>query len=221
MRGEEYWTSPGGPKGVSLEKCDLGLGPGVIAGAYAQLPRYFADTGKVMDAEMRVIHCMVTLQGHDPAALSKKPFDDGNVTPDATNVVTWIAEQSRGRTIAVPQQHPQEQRAYALGREVFNYRAGPYDFGCVTCHGVDGMRIRTQDLPNLTKPEEALRAFQGWPGYRMTGGRMLTLQWRMTDCFRQQRFPEPGYVSDTIAALLTYLGANANGQVYNGPGIKR
>ena len=31
------------------EQCDLGLGPGVVKGAYVQLPRYFADTGKVME----------------------------------------------------------------------------------------------------------------------------------------------------------------------------
>ena len=26
------------------EQCDMGLGPGKLEGAYAQLPRYFADT---------------------------------------------------------------------------------------------------------------------------------------------------------------------------------
>jgi len=55
----------------------------------------------------------------------------------------------------------------------------------------------------------------------MTGGVMHTLQWRMNDCFRQQRFPAPDYASDTITALLAYLAVNANGQVYKGPGIKR
>ena len=76
-------------------------------------------------------------------------------------------------------------------------------------------------MPKLASKEEAVRAFQGWPGYRMTGGLMHTLQWRMNDCFRQQRFPEPGYASETIADLLTYMGVNANGHVYKGPGIKR
>jgi sulfur-oxidizing protein SoxA len=55
----------------------------------------------------------------------------------------------------------------------------------------------------------------------MTGGLMHTIQWRLNDCFRQQRLPEPGYVSDTLTALLTYLGVNSNGHEYNGPGIKR
>ena len=41
MRGEALWKEARGPKKVSLEKCDLGLGAGKIEGAYAQMPRYF------------------------------------------------------------------------------------------------------------------------------------------------------------------------------------
>ena len=37
MRGEDLWKKPAGPKNVSLEKCDLGLGPGVGSGP-ARLP---------------------------------------------------------------------------------------------------------------------------------------------------------------------------------------
>ena len=67
----------------------------------------------------------------------------------------------------------------------------------------------------------ALRGVQGWPGYRMTGGVMLTSQWRMNDCFRQQRFPEPNYASQAVTNLIAYMTGNANGQMYKGPGIKR
>ncbi len=49
MEGEEIWKKKAGPKNASLEKCDLGLGAGVVKGAYVQLPRYFADAGKVQD----------------------------------------------------------------------------------------------------------------------------------------------------------------------------
>ena len=220
-RGKELWTAKRGPKNASLEQCDLGLGPGLVKGAYVQLPRYFADADKVMDAERRIVHCMATLQGFDAAELAKRPFSTDTQTPDPVVLVTYVAGQSRGMKIAVPQKHPKEREAYEIGREIFFYRAGAYDFACASCHGEDGKRIRTQPLPNLTKPEQAIRGFQGWPGYRMTGGVMHTLQWRMWDCFRQQRFPEPGYASDTVSALLTYLGVNANGHVYKGPGIKR
>jgi sulfur-oxidizing protein SoxA len=220
-KGEELWKAKRGPKNVSLEQCDLGLGPGVLKGAYVRLPRYFADAGQVMDVERRIVYCMVTLQGFKAEDLAKEPFSKGSHTPDPVSLVTYVAGQSRGMTIDIPQKNPKEREAYDIGREIFNFRAGPWDFSCASCHGADGKRIRTQELPNLTSKEDAVRAFQGWPGYRMTGGLMHTLQWRLNDCFRQQRFPEPEYASETIADLLTYMGVNANGHVYKGPGIKR
>jgi L-cysteine S-thiosulfotransferase len=222
LKGEELWKEKRGPKQVSLaETCDLGLGVGVVKGAYVQMPRHFADAGKVMDVERRIVWCMVEKQGFSLAEIAKKPFANDTFTPDATSLVTYVAGQSRNMKIAVPINDAQVKDVYQLGKEVFAFRAGPYDFACATCHGEDSKRIRMQQLPNLAKKEEAIRSYQGWPGYRMTGGVMLTQQWRMNDCFRQQRFPEPKYVSDTVTALLTYMTANANGNVYKGPGIKR
>ena len=48
--GELLWKTPAGPKNATLEKCDLGLGPGVVKGAAAQLPRYFKDSNKVQES---------------------------------------------------------------------------------------------------------------------------------------------------------------------------
>src|SRR5258708_116646 len=59
VAGEALWKKPQGPNNVSLEKCDLGLGPGTLNGAYARLPRYFKDADRVMDLETRLLHCMV------------------------------------------------------------------------------------------------------------------------------------------------------------------
>ena len=68
-RGEALWKTPGGPKNVSLEGCDLGLGPGIVDGAFARLPRYFADADRVMDVETRVLWCMEKLQGFERSKL--------------------------------------------------------------------------------------------------------------------------------------------------------
>jgi len=221
VKGEELWRARRGPNNASLEQCDLGLGPGAVKGAYAQMPRYFADVDRVMDAEARIVHCMITLQGFKVEDLAKQPFSTLTRTPDPVSLVTYVAAQSRGVKIAAPQGHPKERATYETGKAIFFHRAGAFDFSCASCHGMDDKRIRTQPLPNFTKPEQAIRAVQGWPGYRMTGGVMHSLQWRMNDCFRQQRFPEPGYASETVSALLAYLTVNANGHVYRGPGIKR
>jgi sulfur-oxidizing protein SoxA len=222
LKGEELWKAKRGAKNVSLaESCDLGQGIGKIEGAYVQMPRYFADADAVMDAERRIVWCMVEKQGFKFDDIAKKPFANETFTPDATNLVTYVAAHSKNMKIAVPLKDPKVKEAWEIGKEMAAYRAGPYDFSCNTCHGTDGKRIRMQDLPNLATAAGAIKGVQGWPGYRMTGGVQLTHQWRMTDCFRQQRFPAPKYTSDAIAYLLTYMIGNANGQVYKGPGIKR
>ena len=222
MKGEEQWKSKRGPKNVALaESCDLGLGVGKIEGAYVRMPRYFADADAVMDAERRIVWCMVEKQGVKFDDIAKQPFANETFTPDITNLVTYVAGHSRNMKLDVPLKDPKVHEAYEIGKEIAAYRAGPYDFSCNTCHGSDGKRIRMQNLPNLSTPTGAMGGVQGWPGYRMTGGIMLTHQWRMGDCFRQQRFPQPKYASDAVSYLLTYMIGNANGQVYKGPGIKR
>ena len=222
VRGEELWQTKRGPKNASLEQCDLGLGAGVVKGAYAQLPRYFADVDQVMDFEARLVHCMFTLQGFDRAALVKSPFSGaGQRQTDIESITTFVVEQSRGVTIAVPQRHAKERAAFDRGKQLFYMRAGPYDFACSTCHGVDGQRIRLQDLPNFEKPEPAQRAFATWPAYRVSQGALRTMQWRINDCFRQGRWPEPIFISQGTIDLITFLGVKANGGKMDSPAIKR
>lgn len=221
-KGEDLWLAKAGPKQVSLEQCDLGKGPGVLEGAYAELPRYFADTDKVMDAESRIAHCRVTLQGLSPKQAAKKPFG-GRGQPQTTNeaLTAYVVEQSRGVTINLPQIHPKEVAAYQRGEKSFFYAAGPYDFSCATCHAKTGQRIRLQELPNLVEPEAAKKAFATWPAYRVSLGLVKTMQWRMNDCFRQQRFPKLKFGSQTSIDLITYMGVKAKGGTMNAPALKR
>jgi sulfur-oxidizing protein SoxA len=101
-------------------------------------------------------------------------------------------------------------------------RGGPYDFSCATCHGVTGQRIRLQDLPNISgNKADADRAFTTWPAYRVSQGAMRTMQWRLNDCFRQQRWPDLVFLSPTSVDLITFLGVNANGAKMDAPAIKR
>lgn len=222
MRGEDLWKTKRGPKQVSLEQCDLGLGPGVVKGAYARLPRYFADADAVMDFEARLVHCMVTLQGFTLAEATRNPFSGaGQRQTDNEAITAWVVEQSRGAKIDVPNRHPKERAAFDRGKYLFYMRGGPYDFACSTCHGVDNQRIRLQDLPNFEDAKAAQRAFAQWPAYRVSQGALRTMQWRINDCFRQQRFPEPVFVSQTTIDLIHYLGVRASGGTMESPSIKR
>src|SRR5436309_7449109 len=95
-RGEELWKKPRGPKSASLEQCDLGLGAGVVKGAYAQLPKYFADADRVMDLESRLVWCMVNLQGYTEAEAKKVPFGGPGQKADMEALVAYVAAESRG-----------------------------------------------------------------------------------------------------------------------------
>jgi len=221
-RGEELWKAPRGPKKVSFASCDLGLGPGVVKGAYAQLPKYFADAQRVMDLETRLVWCMVNQQGMTQAEATKNAFGNGSQRrSDIEALVAYVTSQSRGITMNVALDEPHVRDMYALGEKMFFFRGGPHDFACATCHGEDGKRIRLQDLPNLTKTEGAQKAYTTWPAYRVSQGELRTFQWRLNDCFRQQRFPELVFGSDASIALTAYLAGRANGAKYDGPAIKR
>src|SRR6218665_194048 len=94
-RGEDLWKQKRGPKNASLEACDLGKGPGVVKGAFVEMPRYFADTGKVQDLESRLVSCMERLQGLNAAEIAKTPFGRGEMA-NVTALATWVAAESKG-----------------------------------------------------------------------------------------------------------------------------
>jgi sulfur-oxidizing protein SoxA len=175
-----------------------------------------------MDLETRLLWCMTTQQGVSEADTRKQLFGSGNDRKsDMEALVAYVTSESRGVPMNVSIAHPKEAQMYRMGEKIFYFRGGPHDFGCVTCHGDDGKRIRLQDLPNLTTREGAQKAYTTWPAYRVSQGEVRTFEWRLYDCFRQQRFPELIYGSDAAIALTLYLARNANGAPFDAPAIKR
>jgi len=218
LRGQELWVTPRGARNVTLERCDLGLGPGRLEGAYAQLPRYFADTGKVQDTESRLVTCMTVLQGFTFEEATRgwhKP------NSDIEALVTYVATQSKGHKIDVRVQHPKEAEMLAIGEEIFWRRSGPLDFSCATCHSLDDRRIRLQDLPNFQVAPSAQSSMVTWPAYRVSQSAVWTMERRLIDCIRQMRWPEPEFLSDAVVAIESYLQSRANGGEMRAPGIKR
>ena len=182
LEGEALWKKPQGPNSVSLEKCDLGMGPGVLKAAYARLPRYFRDADRVMDLETRLLYCMETLQGRSRKEATQRVFGNDDRASEMEYLSAYIAAQSRGVKMAPGTAHPREKEAFELGQRLFFHRAGPWDFSCASCHGEEGKRIRMQDLPVLYKPEAARPVVATWPAYRVSNSQFKTKQWRLNDC---------------------------------------
>ncbi len=221
--GETLWKTKRGTKGVSLEACDLGKGPGVLAGAMAEMPRYFADADKVMDLERRIVWCMENVQGLDTKDIVKKAFSGaGQDNSEMEALASYVSAQSNGMPFKPQLSHPKEKEAFEVGKALFFMRAGPHDFSCETCHGTPGQRIRLQDLPDLSKPtEEGKKAIATWPAYRVSTNSIKTMQHRMADCYRQMRMPKVGFGSDAVTALVTFLVKQAEGGTIDVPALKR
>lgn len=220
LMGEELFRQKRGPKNASLEACDFGLGPGVLKGAHAQLPRYFADTGRVEDLELRLITCMRTLQGLGEDAAPVNAVGDPRM-PDIAKLAAYVASRSNGERLAAPLEHPKELEAYRVGELIFHRRAGAHDFSCATCHTVQGKRIRLQRIAQLTDPKEAQGVFPTWPAYRVAAGDVQTIQFWIAVCYRAMRHPQLRYVSEASIALQVFMAQHANGGRVDAPGTKR
>jgi sulfur-oxidizing protein SoxA len=73
----------------------------------------------------------------------------------------------------------------------------------------------------LYKPEHARPVMATWPAYRVSNSQFKTMQWRLNDCYRQMRMPEPNFASEVTVALTMFLTATGKDEPYRGPGTKR
>jgi sulfur-oxidizing protein SoxA len=78
-----------------------------------------------------------------------------------------------------------------------------------------------QDLPMLRRNPGDGVGFAAWPAYRVLSDELWGMQRRLDDCYRQQRFPFPGYASDVTVSLGVYVGVNSKGAASIAPSNKR
>lgn len=216
--GEELFYQERGPNNASLESCDFGKGPGVLDGAYVELPRYFEDVGKVMDFEQRLVHCMKEIQGfdEDDAAVAQR-HGSGS---DIMQLTTYIAMQSSGMEWQPQNDHPEEKALIAAGEKLFFRRGGAQDFNCAACHGQSGKRIRASVLPQMRDSQEWTKAVS-WPAQRAGHDNVRSQNHRIRGCVWQMRHAaiKPDSMANT--ALIAFWNDAARGEPAILPDLKR
>ncbi len=215
--GAKLFKQKRGPKNASLEGCDFGKGPGVLKGAYVEMPRYFADTGKVMDLESRLVYCMKTLQGFtdEDDAIKKR-----HGSTDLVKLQTYIAMQSNGMPWNPPMSHPLEKAMRDAGEVMFYRRSGSLDFSCASCHAKPGLRIRASVLPDYHSGVEWTKAVS-WPAFRVSHDAVRSSQHRVLECLWQMRYPMINPDSDVNIAFISFWTDAARGQPAILPDMKR
>lgn len=212
--GKALFETKRGPNNKSLEKCDFGKGPGVLAGAYAEMPRYFDDTGRVMDLETRLVHCMKTIQGFPSghSALTNRS--------DIRAMMAYVAAQSNGYAWDPPMDHPLEKAMRDAGEAMFYRRSSKLDFSCNTCHGETGKRIRASVLPNMNNPKEWTKAVS-WPAQRVGKASVRSPYQRVRGCYWQMRKGKINRRSDAAIAIMSFWKDAARGEPAILPDLKR
>ncbi|TBH17265.1 sulfur oxidation c-type cytochrome SoxA [Thermus thermamylovorans] len=191
-----------GPSGKTMEACDFGLGPGVLEGAAARLPRYFLDTNRVEDLDSRILTCMTRVQGFRPEQVRRS---------EVVALAFYIASYSTGKPIQVRLLFPQERELYALGERLFYARSGARDMGCATCH-VTYVGRRAGVLPYADVLGKD-KSWTNWPAYRYSNDQAWTMQDRIRACYTVIGHPGPELYSLPILALQLFMAYHANGVV--------
>lgn len=224
--GEELWKKKRGPKNENLEKCDLGLGAGVLNGAYAQLPRYFPDTKKVETLEGRLVTCMTTLQGLKEEDILmphyKNMGEEDGTASELAALTIYVASKSNGMPYRVKTVHPEEKRIYELGKYVFNRRGASMDLSCASCHATPGQLLRGVALPVMTDPNTAGKVMTAFPAYVLKDSNVRTWYWRNQRCNLAMKFPwlKLGSEIDTALTIFQIMEASKTDIPISVPGTK-
>lgn len=213
--GKALFEQRRGPNNASLEQCDFGKGPGVLDGAYVEMPRYFEDTGRVMDLETRLAHCMKTIQGFPDDAPALK------ARSEIRALMAYVAAQSNGYNWDPSMDHPMEKAMRDAGEVMFYRRSSTLDFSCNTCHGETGKRVRASVLPNMSIAKEWTKAVS-WPAKRVgRGSNVRSPYQRVRGCYWQMRKGQINRQSDAAIAMFSFWTDAARGEPAILPDLKR
>lgn len=170
---------------------------------------YFDDArGEVINIDQAVNECRI--------ANGEKPYAYAGKDKELSNILTYLAQESRGQKINVKIDSPGALEVYKLGEMVFHTRRGQLNQSCAGCHvGSSGRKIRSEILSPM------LGHVTHFPVYRASAGNIVTLQQRYEGCLSSVRaFPFPSN-SKELKALEFYESYMSNGLTMNGPAYRK
>ncbi len=201
-RGRELFQKPG-YNGKSCASCHGDEGEKLNPRRIAGYPVYDPARGPVT-LQNQINACYEERQGEFP-----RLYD----TDELIALETFVRYLARGERVNVDIRGPM-QRHYQAGREIFEARIGQRDMACVQCHEhYVGLRLRGQLLTQAQ--------VNGFPSYRISEGRVLSLHQKFTGCYGTLRaFPyQPG--SEEFIDLEVYMTARGNGLPIETPAVRR
>lgn len=137
-------------------------------------------------------------------------------TSPFTNLLAYIAYQSRNKTIETKIPNTKAEAAYQSGKKYYFARRGQLNFSCAQCHFENaGKRLRGEMI------SPALGHSTHWPAYWSELGELGTLHRRFMDCnnLARARWLKPQ--SEDYRNLEYFISHLDNGLRLNGPSTRR
>ncbi len=224
--GNDYFHNLKGPNGKTCASCH-GQDGAKLVGAYAKMPRYYKDIGKVADIDIRIKACMTKYMGFPNDKKFKKKFTKKYRVP----LAGYVATLSNGMKINVTLDDPQEKEMYEFGKKLWYQRVGGRDLSCAICHEIyAGYRIRLQKLGAPVRD----KLYAHWPAYRFSKDKLWTMEDRIRGCYKsyflylgkkwhkkKDWVKKPPYYMKEIVALELFMKKGANGATIEVPGLLR
>ena len=196
------WNRVDGTEGKSCASCHTN-GPEEFAGLRAELPRWDADRGQMMNMEDYINYNRVTYMGAEPLKWAKPRMDA---------MVALISLQSRGMPINVAIDGPVAD-IWAQGEEIYYTRVGQLDMACANCH--------EDNFGNMIRADRLSQGqINGFPTYRLKNAKLNSVQARFKGCMKNIRAEPYAVGSDEFRALELYVASRGNGLSVEGPSVR-
>lgn len=197
--GAELWEKPFA-NGKTYKDC-FGE-PGVLD----KYPMFDTKRNEVVTIDQAVNLCREA-NGEKPLGYKNKGLE---------SIIGYMASESRGKKINVQIPNKAAQEAYERGKEDYYTQRGYFMMSCAECHVAgSGQRVRAEKL------SPALGQVTHFPVYRVKQSRILTMQERLSGCWRDTGTEPPKRGSQELKELEYFLYYMSNGMELNGPDTRK
>ena len=206
-KGKKIWEDYRLPNGKPLSSC-----VGEAKGLRAKYPYFNPKDGKVHNLEDDLINCQ-----KNAGVPEDKVWGPKQGYNDLVDVSAYLASESDGMKVdVVIPNDPRAVAAFNHGKQIFFRKTGQLNFSCADCHMYHAtQRTRAEVL------HTGIGNTTGFPVFRYSKQKMITLNNRFEGCMRDTRSIPFKQYSTEMKDLEYFLAYIDNGQVINGPALRK
>jgi L-cysteine S-thiosulfotransferase len=200
--GERLWHARDNPAGAACAGCH-GEARQSMRGTAIRYPKTGKRSSELVDLQGQINFCRQERQKAPAHAYE---------SPELIALTSYVAHQSRGMTITLPQDRELEPHR-KNGKLMFERRLGQLGLSCAACHDARwGQRLGGSTIPQAHP--------NAYPLYRLEWQTLGSLGRRLRNCMIGMRAEPFPYGAKEMLELELYLMSRASGLPIETPGVR-